>query len=199
MSSDDWPVLPESSSTKREASQVVAKGSKSTMNTPDSKGFQNSNEFQCEEKARPADMTQQQGPTPNRVLIVNDTNRAWFYPSKGLNFIFSQADKIELSGTKPPAVPNPRPKLPKQNPIDSQRRHSYAEVLTMAFDGDGNRKRQKPGRGSDGSRAQGANDQDRNPMANDRSGDGRSNINSAGRYHSGRERGRAYGGYARGW
>jgi hypothetical protein len=118
----DWPSLPESSSMKRESSQAAVKGGggESAMNTHEIKGFQISNEFQCGERAGPTGMTKQQGPIPNRVMIVNSTNRAWFYPSKGLNVLFSRTGKIASSNSKPPAAPNPRPKPPQEIPLDSQ-------------------------------------------------------------------------------
>jgi hypothetical protein len=90
-------------------------------------------------------LTQLQGSVPNRVLIVNGKNKAWFYPSNGLNSLCSWAGQFGMSDTKPSATSNPRPKPLKQNSLDSQRWRSYAEVLTMAIGGDGNGTRQEVG------------------------------------------------------
>jgi hypothetical protein len=195
---NDWPSLPDSMSTKRDSTQGAAKGAKSAMNTPQKEGFQNSNEFQCRERAGPSGTTQQQGSIPTRVMIVNGRSRAWFYSSKGLNDLFSRAGKIVSPNTKPSLVPNPRPKPLQENPLDSQRRRSYVEVLTMAFGGDGSGKGQEPGRGTDGGQGHGADDKDRNTVVNGGSAEGRGNFNLAGRYNPGHERDRSYGGYATG-
>jgi hypothetical protein len=65
----------------------------------------------------------------------------------------------------------------------------------MAFGSDGNGKGQEPGRGFDGGRVRGADDQGRNTMVNGGSAEGRSNFNPTGRYNPGHERGRSYSGH----
>jgi hypothetical protein len=196
---DAWPALPEWSPMKGGAEQYVVSGARSAMNTLSSKGIQNSNATQCEEQIGLAVSTQLQASVPNRVLIVNGKNKAWFYPSKGLNSLFSQAGQFGTSGTKPSATSNPRPKPLKQNSLDSQRQCSYAEVLTMAIGGDGNGTGLEVGWGTDSGPTWRADDHGRNLTVNGGNEAGRGNINQTDCYNSGHERGRSYSGYARGW
>jgi hypothetical protein len=138
---DEWPSLPASQSSKRNSEPAAAKVVKSAMNTPEREGFQISKEPYYGKTDGPSGSTQNQGPEAGRIMIVNDSKKAWFYPSKGLNELFYRAGKVATSNTKVATSksPNPIPKPPKATPVNSQRRHSYVEVLKMAFGGD-NRK-----------------------------------------------------------
>jgi hypothetical protein len=141
----------------------------------------------------------------NRILIQNGPARAWFYPSKGLNVLFSRAGKPKVPGIKTTALVQPSPNQ-QSPPNQTRRRRTYAETVRMNLGGDGG-KGQETGRavGGEGGRAPA------NRVANTGIGEGCSDPvpenggihfnpgrNIAG-YNPGHTRGRTYGGYARGW
>jgi hypothetical protein len=87
-------------------------------------------------------------PNPaNRILVKNGSAWAWFYPSKGLNDLFSQLGNPTLSGLKgsPPFDPKPKPQSSTQH---TGRLRTYAETVKMT-NGGGN------GKGLDAGRAMG--------------------------------------------
>jgi hypothetical protein len=163
-------------------------------NTPDKEEFQNA------EVHGPSGSNHVQGPTTERLMIVNDTNKVWFYPSKGLNEFFYRARKLATSKTKvaTPQMLNPKPKILSATTTNFQWRRNFVEVMKMTFGGD-NGKRQEAGRGADEGHGRGVNDQDRHNSGNCGSSEGRGNFIPAGHYNPGHERGGSYGSYARGW
>jgi hypothetical protein len=134
-----------------------------------------------------------------RVLIANGKYKAWFQPSKGLNILFSRA------GPKPHDIKssnkeklNPSQSTSLQPPI--LRWRMYAEGLKM--DGAGNGKGVGSGRREEEDRGRQREQGSHNlGGGNTNSGDRRPfpGRNSHIWFNPGHDRGRAYGGYARGW
>jgi hypothetical protein len=168
-------------------------------------GFQNSKIVQKESEPT---MTTHQG-TANWILIHNGEYKAWFYPSKGLNELFTQARKPTTPGIKAHISYNPKRMPQPPSTIHTQWRHTYAEVLTMEKGGEngwgrdagraegGNRERSPVNGGMNlGSGNSGAMNLGNNNRARVDANQGRSNQFE---YNLGYNRGRSYGGYARGW
>jgi hypothetical protein len=147
--------------------------------------------------------------TANRILIHNGKYKAWFYPSKGLNELFSRARKPTTPGIKTRISSNPK-RIPQPTSTShTRRRRMYVEVLTMEKGGEN-------GRGRDAGSAEGGN-RERSPVHGGmNSGCGNSGAMNLGNnnrarvdanrgrpnqfgYNSGYNRGRSFGGYARGW
>jgi hypothetical protein len=178
---DEWLALPMILSSTLTVEPTTVNEATLAKNTPEKEEFQNA------EVHGPSWLNHFQGPTAKRLMIVNDTNKAWFYPSKGLNEFFYRAGKLATSNTKADTshTLNPKPKTLSTTPANFQRRHNFVEVLKMAFGGD-NGKRQEARRVVDEGCEGG-------------SSEGRGNFVPAGCYNPRHERGRSYGGYARGW
>jgi hypothetical protein len=132
------------------------------------------------------------GCVPDKVLIKNGKFQTWFYPSRGLNDLFSRA------GPKPDGIKTSLQVLqdPSRTPHLYQRRRSYADTLKMDAGGNG----KASGRREDDERRRAPNHgglsfvgnaSDRQPFNPSRNGQLR--------YNSGHNSRRAYGGYARGW
>jgi hypothetical protein len=139
--------------------------------------------------------------TTQRILIRTGSAQAWFYPSKGLNQLFSQAGKPKVSGTKPQTSGvNPKPR--QLSSPQMQQRRTYVEVLRMEAKGHKG-KGQLEERAVEGDRSKTNNSASLNII------DGRDNASRRGPpppqhpnqygYNPGHDWGRAYGGYARGW
>jgi hypothetical protein len=168
-------------------------------------GFQNS---KIDQKESEPTMSTHQG-TTNWILIHNGEYKAWFYPSKGLNELFTRAGKPTTPGIKAHISSNPKRIPQPPSTIHTRWRRTYVEVLMMEKGGEN-------GRGRDAGRAKGGN-QERSPVNGEmNSGSGNSGAMNLGnnnrarvdanqgrsnqfRYNPGYNRGRSYGGYARGW
>jgi hypothetical protein len=168
-------------------------------------GFQNS---KIDQKESEPTMSMHQG-TTNQILIHNGEYKAWFYPSKGLNELFTRAGKPTTPGIKSRISSNPKRIPQPPSTIHTRRRRTYVEVLTMEKGGEN-------GRGRDAGRAEGGN-RERSPVNGGmNSGSGNSGAMNLGNnnrarvdanqgrsnqfgYNPGYNRGRSYGGYARGW
>jgi hypothetical protein len=168
-------------------------------------GFQNS---KIDQKETEPIRSMHQG-TANRILIHNRKYKAWFYPSKGLNKLFSRAGKPTTPGIKTCISSNPKCIPQPTSTSHTRRRRTYVEVLTMEKGGEN-------GRGRDAGSAEGGN-RERSPVHGgmnsgcvnsgamnlgnnnrDRVDANRGRPNQFG-YNSGYNRGISFGGYARGW
>jgi hypothetical protein len=72
----------------------------------------------------------------DRILIQNGSAWAWFYPSKGLNALFSRAGKPKITGIKAARLANPENLNPRPHKPHEWRRHTYAEIVKMSAGGD---------------------------------------------------------------
>jgi hypothetical protein len=84
----------------------------------------------------------------NRILIQIGPEKAWFYPSKGLNDLFSRSGKPKVPGVKTKAPVQPYPNQ-QSSPHQALRRRTYAETVRMNPGGDGG-KGQEAGRAAGG-------------------------------------------------
>jgi hypothetical protein len=165
-------------------------------------GFQNS---PMDQKESEPTMTTHQG---TRILIHNGKYKAWFCPSKGLNELSTQAGKPTTPGIKARISSNPKCIPQPPSTIHTRRRRTYAEVLMTEKGGEsrwgrdaghaegGDRERSPINGGMNlGSGNSGAMNPGNNNRARVAANQGHSNQFM---YNPGYNRGRSYGGYARG-
>jgi hypothetical protein len=133
------------------------------------------------------------------IQIQTGSAQAWFYPLKGLNELFRWAGKPKSLGIKTLLTTGANPKSKLSSKPRSQRWHTYVEVLKMNAGGDKGKGQQEE-RPAEGDHTRANNSGAMNY--------GSSNASKRGplppcpnqfSFNPGHDRGRAYGGYVRGW
>jgi hypothetical protein len=143
---------------------------------------------------------------PGPILIRNGKSKAWFYPSTGLNELFRRVAKPKIPDTKITHY-NPKPsKRPYSSAPTQPPRATHVEIVRKMDVGEEQKGSgaQDAGHGSSAGRgnpACGGAGASKGTLSGGFNADshGQGQMNQYGSFNHVHGRGRAYGGYARGW